>query len=114
MEGKVLEQGSFSTLSKSGSYIQNLALNLQSKENTSAQYEQLEVSKLTPEAARLPNLPDHSRQTGDISMYKYYASSIGWLSLLMFSTSIAAKNAGTMLQCRFKPHHTLEISFLTV
>jgi ATP-binding cassette subfamily C (CFTR/MRP) protein 1 len=61
MEGRVLEQGSFSTLSKSGDYIHSLALNLKIKENTSAQYEQFESLKLTPEAARLLSLPDQSR-----------------------------------------------------
>ena len=101
MEGKVLEQGSFSTLSKSGSYIQDLALKLQSIENASAQYDQPEDSRLTPETARLPNAADQSRQAGDLSIYKYYASSLGWLSLLMFGTFLAAKNAVTMVQCKF-------------
>jgi ATP-binding cassette subfamily C (CFTR/MRP) protein 1 len=114
MEGRVLEQGSFSTLSKSGDYIRSLALNLKIKENTSAQYEQFESLKLTPEAARLPSLPDQSRQAGDLSMYKYYASSMGWLGLFMFGSFVATKNAVTMVQCMFNPHHTLEILSLTV
>lgn len=40
------------------------------------------------------------RQTGDLSVYKYYLSSLGWLSTLAFGSFVAANSVFGTVQCR--------------
>ena len=46
---------------------------------------------------------DAQRQVGDLSVYKFYFSSLGWASLLVFATSVLSNGAFGTLQCMIRP-----------
>jgi len=100
MEGRVLEQGNFESLSKSGKNVQK---HVQARKNqeTKTGYEQSDTtSEDSPASARIPDILDAGRQTGDWRMYKYYGKSMGWLSLIVFGTCVASQTGFGILQCK--------------
>ncbi|PON29457.1 hypothetical protein TGAM01_v201706 [Trichoderma gamsii] len=88
-EGKIVEQGSFETLSTAGGYVQSL------KENKSISVTDAGQDEISSESAAEPSVPkveykakqieakdDKRRQTGDSTVYKYYFGSIGTLFIV--------------------------------
>jgi ABC-type multidrug transport system ATPase subunit len=83
--GYIAEQGSFSKLGRSGSYIQNLKKLVKDEDNSSTE-EPYEVSTTGNQNIGLLEANNEvealteelSRQTGDLGVYKYYFSSVGW------------------------------------
>jgi ATP-binding cassette subfamily C (CFTR/MRP) protein 1 len=107
MEGKILEQGSYTKLLTSGTYVQKLARSQRRDKLSETRTSPLDTSPhATPEQTEAPIVVDKSRQTGDWKIYKYYAGSMGWLSLFTFSSLVAMNSAASTLQCKFP----LEIS----
>jgi hypothetical protein len=44
---------------------------------------------------------DDNRQVGDLSIYLYYFSSLGWLSFALFGIFVASNVAFSTLQCKY-------------
>ncbi|KZF23306.1 multidrug resistance-associated protein [Xylona heveae TC161] len=86
--GQVLEQGSYSQLrSHTGGYVQRLAIQSKQIEEAEGAVEDGDGRQKSSKAmaavmsASAPN--DHRRQSTDLSVYKYYFSSLGWLRVSM-------------------------------
>jgi len=52
---------------------------------------------------------DAQRQVGDLSVYKFYFSSLGWASLFVFATSVLSNSAVGTLQCMIRPPWLLSL-----
>lgn len=86
--GKVAEQGTFEYLRSRDGFVSKLMLPPELLESASRSDEKENTSQKVPAAAaavakvlRGPSANDAAdlaRQTGDISVYKYYLKSIGW------------------------------------
>ncbi|KAE8452406.1 hypothetical protein EG329_001107 [Mollisiaceae sp. DMI_Dod_QoI] len=91
--GCIVEQGSFEQLKNAGGYVQGLSLKLKSEGLSSPRGRQTSPNALVAKSAALLSAEaeeieisaeDLNRQTGDFAVYKYYFSSIGWVSTFMF------------------------------
>ena len=99
MEGKILEQGSYTMLLKSGTYVQKLARGQRREKLSDTRTSQLDTPPhATPEQTEAPKVDDESRQNGDWKIYKYYIGSMGWLSLFTFGFLVAMQSATSILQ----------------
>lgn len=91
--GKVSEQGTYQSLNSSAGYVENLNLRdtigSQSISEVTAVPINLDAKAHKNDDKQRPN-DDLARQTGDLSIYKYYAQSIGWWNLSLFVIYIAA------------------------
>jgi ATP-binding cassette subfamily C (CFTR/MRP) protein 1 len=85
-DGKVVEQGTFEYLRSRDGFVSKLMLHPELLESKSRSGDAEDASQKVPAAAvakvlRGPSANDAAdlaRQTGDISVYKYYLKSIGW------------------------------------
>jgi ATP-binding cassette, subfamily C (CFTR/MRP), member 1 len=85
-DGKAIEQGTFSNLRSSDGFVGRLSLHPEILESDpiSKTAEDTAAFKAPPAALKVLQGPsandiaDLTRQTGDISVYKYYLKSIGW------------------------------------
>jgi ATP-binding cassette subfamily C (CFTR/MRP) protein 1 len=85
-DGQIMEQGSFQQLRNAGGYVQSLAARIKSEESSTAKEKNLHTST-KPEPAKSDDeeeIEELNRQTGDLALYKYYFSSIGWLATILF------------------------------
>ncbi|KAM3083743.1 hypothetical protein ACMFMF_001108 [Clarireedia jacksonii] len=92
-DGTIVEQGGFSELISRTGYVQRLGLKEFSESDVSSEGSSLERNvqeskqQMTHTAtadAVSPNLnSDASRQTGDKTVYKHYARSVGWLITIL-------------------------------
>ena len=89
--GRITEQGSYDRLNISGGYLKSLKVReIDDSQKTHA-------DNLAPVAFTASPVKDNkdkpnedlTRQTGDLSIYKYYAQSIGWWRLSLFVIYIA-------------------------
>lgn len=98
-KGQVAEQGSFKDLNASGGFVSSLDLpaaewNLDPKETnldrlvpTTAKAAVGSLSKNeTPQEAEF----EANKRTGDLSIYSYYAGSVGWFAVIVFIVSICS------------------------
>ena len=111
-EGQILEQGTFSNLSTSGSYVQSLEINQKKEQLTGGSDSQsgLGEQSVSPPTQTTRADSEENRQTGDWTIYKYYTASLGWLSLIVFANFIAAYSTFGALQCKIRPRLSSEIS----
>ncbi|KAF2177348.1 hypothetical protein K469DRAFT_755155 [Zopfia rhizophila CBS 207.26] len=90
--GEIAEQGTFEELNATGGYVSKFNLPKPDWKSSPKQSQgviqyygnstrKAEMSKQALEA-------EASRQTGDVSMYIYYAKSVGWLPVLIFAVAI--------------------------
>ncbi len=102
-KGKIAEQGSFKQLTASGGYVSNLDLQaaewrFKSKETNLDQL--LSMSHAASKPAHFTAPPpidtvettefEANKRTGDLSIYAYYAKSVGWFSVATFVVAISA------------------------
>ncbi len=100
--GEIMEQGSFKQLTKSGGYVSSLDLpppewRFKTKETNLDQL--LAMSTTVSKAAPFPTKQpvetveeaelEANKRTGDLSLYAYYAKSVGWLSVVTFVVAIS-------------------------
>ena len=95
--GRVSEQGSFRWLVASGGYVSTLDL---SPPEWTIESEQKDLDKLMANASRFEPSPlppkelvevtefDVNKRTGDLSIYSFYARSVGWLAVVTFLIAI--------------------------
>lgn len=98
-KGNIAEQGSFEDLNTSGGFVSSLDLppaewSLDPKETS--------LDRLVPTAAKAavgtlsknetPQAEEFeaNKRTGDLSIYSYYAGSVGWLAVVVFIVSICS------------------------
>lgn len=86
--GNIAEQGSFQQLNDTSGYVQSFSAKLRREESTQMR-EAVTVTKSIPtmsvDAEEIdPRVEDLNRQTGDFAVYKYYFSSVGLFSSLLF------------------------------
>jgi hypothetical protein len=85
-DGKVVEQGTFDYLRSRDGFVSKLMLHPELLKSGSRSDDTENILQKMPAAAVAKVLPgpsandaaDLARQTGDISVYKYYLKSIGW------------------------------------
>jgi ATP-binding cassette subfamily C (CFTR/MRP) protein 1 len=87
-KGNIAEQGSFQLLNDTSGYVQSFSAKLRPEESTQTR-ETVTATKSTPiisvDAEEIdPRVEDLNRQTGDFAVYKYYFSSVGLFSFLLF------------------------------
>jgi len=95
--GKVLEQGSYDTLIKSGGYVQNLAATAKAEHDKEEEDTEAPAAALAPVLLEMTNITHEvaelNRQTGEFAIYKYYFSSIGWRLVLIFAALAVVQGA---------------------
>lgn len=98
--GLILEQGSYTSLTISGDYVQSLTKGRELKDidRTATPY-----SKARDPVGPLPQVSttDSSRQNGDWKVYVYYSKSLGLLGLAAFFVFVALESALFVVQCKF-------------
>ncbi len=87
-DGRIAEQGTFEQLRSRGGFVSKLLLNPELlKSRTAETGANDKTNQKTKTAAVIPKAPhgatpndveDLTRRVGDLSVYKYYARSIGW------------------------------------
>lgn len=89
--GRVLEQGTYDQLKKSGGYVESLATQTKSEDasqkSTSVEedLQDTKSSSANPEVTEFEiEAEELKRQTGDFAVYRYYFASIGWRINLPF------------------------------
>jgi len=104
VEGRILEQGTYKSLTCSGEYVQSIA---QTQHNIdpagSVQNEVSSAPRDPTESVPIANTQENTRQTGDWRIYKYYFSSLGWMNLLIFGALIASSSVLYIVQCKCSP-----------
>ncbi|KAL8856229.1 MAG: hypothetical protein Q9178_007146 [Gyalolechia marmorata] len=102
-KGQIAEQGSFDELNATGGYVSSLDLppadwRMRSQPVTSLDHLMSSTSVDTipslPPTKELVDDPDSefeaNKRTGDLSIYAYYARSVGWVSVITFIVAISA------------------------
>jgi ATP-binding cassette, subfamily C (CFTR/MRP), member 1 len=82
-DGSVTEQGSYSELSTAGGYLESLQTEEKITSSTNLAEDTLDADTRST-APLVPKANDDSRRTGDLTIYKYYFDTIGWLSWGIF------------------------------
>ncbi|KAL3420510.1 hypothetical protein PVAG01_06955 [Phlyctema vagabunda] len=81
-DGTITEQGSYEELASAGGYLQSLETNDTSGTMTGL-IDEKEINTPPPAVAVAGEI-DQSRRTGDMTIYKYYIDTIGWVAWLVF------------------------------
>ena len=100
-QGRVAEQGSFEELNASQGYVANLDLHSPDwkSESKQATLDQLVSSTANSALSVMPikekdqqedDLFEGNKRTGDLSIYAYYAGSVGWFAVVTFFVAMAA------------------------
>ena len=98
-DGHVAEQGTFQYLKSQDGFVNDLKVVEKSQPGeteTGAKSAAKKVSPATAKALKGPtanDLADLTRRTGDISVYRYYAVSIGWKIGLIVVVLVVAFSA---------------------
>ena len=98
-KGQVAEQGSFKDLNASGGFVSSLDLppavwNIDPKETTLDRLVPGPVKAAVGTLSRNPTPQaeefEANKRTGDLSIYAYYAGSVGWVAVVVFVVSICS------------------------
>lgn len=106
-KGQIAEQGAFSELNIGGGHVSSLDLphaDWRVREQVPSTLDQLMVSASQESQDHLPSLPptkeavvedpdsefEANKRTGDLSIYAFYARSVGWIPLIIFVVAISA------------------------
>ena len=97
-DGQIAQQGSYIELQSSDGYIRDLALGKTSKEKVAENENVNDVALVPPQADPVredSEALDLKRQTGDMSLYKFYFKSVSaaiaifWLGLTIIYTGLS-------------------------
>jgi ATP-binding cassette, subfamily C (CFTR/MRP), member 1 len=108
-DGKAIEQGAFDTLRARDGFVGRLALHPEILEADpgSIQTEDTSSVKAPPTAPKVllgpsaNDVADLTRQTGDVSVYKYYLKSIGWKIGLANAMGSLVYMFGSKFPCKY-------------
>ena len=99
-EGEIAEQGNYKELVASGGFVSSLDLPPAEWGYDSSTVTPMDQLVSTAAKSYLATLPpkeigpstdfEANKRTGDLSIYAYYASSVGWLAVVTFVVSISA------------------------
>lgn len=90
--GRIVEQGSYDQLKNLGGYVQGLTAKLKGEDDSSQKGDKAEATVDRKVGPIFPadtddfstQVEELNRQTGDLKVYKYYFSSIGWPQTCIF------------------------------
>lgn len=96
-KGTITEQGQYDTLASTGGYVSSFNLPHPDWNHTPDDrvYQKSGLSASGPTDERVIQTDDDleaeaNRATGDFTIYRYYFSSVGWISILVFAICISA------------------------
>lgn len=100
-KGQIAEQGSFSELNLGGGHVSSLNLSQADWRIREQGQSTLDKLMVTASQDHLPALPptkeiiedeefEANKRTGDLSIYAFYAKSVGWFSVVTFMVAISA------------------------
>lgn len=101
-EGHVVKQGQPDKISISKNFIHPAPAESDSKIIT------VSADKEDPTAQQPSSDMDTHRQVGDMSVFKFYFSSLGWMSLAIFAGAVVANSVFATLQCKTLFLHLIE------
>ena len=100
--GRIVEQGSYKELIANGGYVSSLDLspaewNTNGKDSNLEQFMSSSTSKpdhfdlaSKEHMSKVDEDFDANKRTGDVSIYAYYAGSVGWFAVIVFVVAISA------------------------
>lgn len=93
MAGRIIEQGSFSALNKSGGYVSSFGLGGADWESKPKRYSESPshsiVDSIEKDKEAIVLEPEHRDTGGDLSIYRYYIKAIGWFPTIVFMLAMA-------------------------
>lgn len=96
-KGTITEQGQFDTLASTGGYVSSFNLPHPDWNHSvdDRVYQRSGLSTSSPTDERVIQTDDDleaeaNRATGDFTIYRYYFSSVGWISIVIFGICISA------------------------
>lgn len=111
--GSITEQGQFEILASSGGYVSSFNLSHPDWNHTPDEnvYQKSGPSTSSPTDERVIQTDDDleaeaNRAISDFTIYRYYFSSVGWLSILVFAICISA-----FVFCISFPSEYTDVSF---
>ena len=91
--GRIIEQGSFSALNKTGGYVSSFGLGSPEWEYKTKRFSESPSSStfdsVDKEKELLAPEPEHREIGGDLSIYTYYINAIGWGPAMVFTVAMA-------------------------
>lgn len=91
--GRVTEQGSFSSLNKTGGYVSSFGLGAPDWDYKSKRFSgspsYSTIDSIEKEKEALEPEPVHRDSGGDLTIYSYYVNTIGWFPALVFMVAMA-------------------------
>jgi len=91
--GRIIEQGSFSALNKTGGYVSSFGLGSPDWEYKTKRFSESPsystIDSLEKEKEALEPEPVHRETGGDLSIYTYYINAIGWGPAMIFIVAMA-------------------------
>jgi ATP-binding cassette subfamily C (CFTR/MRP) protein 1 len=103
--GKIAEQGTFEKLQLSGGYVSGFDLAPPHWEFTPEKHEydappRYIEQQVTGHVTEEEIQAEANRRTGDIAIYRYYVSSVGWVPTIIFIVSCSIFIFGISFPCR--------------
>lgn len=99
--GAILEQGSYTSLTISGEYVQSLAKDPEFRDVNRTALSNSQARDRPVEPLPRVVITDSSRQNGDWRIYVYYSKSLGFLGLAALAFFVALESAFLVVQCKF-------------
>lgn len=92
-DGRIMEQGSFSALTKTGGYVSSFGLVAPDWDYKPKRFSESPsystIDSIEKEKEEIPQEPEHRDSGGDLGIYTYYINAIGWLPALVFIVAMA-------------------------
>jgi hypothetical protein len=116
-QGKILEQGNFTQLKLAGGYVYRLLSQSEESETSVTEEKTITQKQATakqPAAVSVtPVTPDKKRQTGDLSVYKYFCQASGVHNVVIALSMAMASSFCVVYSCT-PPHKSLkQVAMLT-
>ncbi|KAK4867830.1 hypothetical protein LT330_007489 [Penicillium expansum] len=92
--GRICEQGSFASLSKTGGYVASFGLGLPDWEQNPKRFSDSHsysssMDSIQKEKETLIEEPENHDSGGDLGIYTYYINAIGWVPAIVFMVAMA-------------------------
>ncbi|KAJ6102982.1 hypothetical protein N7486_005409 [Penicillium sp. IBT 16267x] len=92
-DGRIMEQGSFSALTKTGGYVSSFGLIAPDWDYKPKRFSESPsystIDSMEKEKEDVPQESEHHDTGGDLGIYTYYINAIGWLPAMVFVVAMA-------------------------
>ncbi|KAJ5546687.1 hypothetical protein N7494_004272 [Penicillium frequentans] len=92
-DGRIMEQGSFSALTKTGGYVSSFGLVAPDWDYKPKRFSESPsystIDSIEKEKEDIHQEPEHRDTGGDLGIYTYYINAIGWLPAMVFVVAMA-------------------------